>query len=116
MAIIAPAIIAGAIKAATALLGIKLAIIPFLITSLVYFRYDMFDPEVHPTSVEVILSEYDFIVVGSGAAGAIVANRLTEVPDWKVLLLEAGGPETEITDVPILSLFLHKSKLDWNYR
>lgn len=55
-------------------------------------------------------------MVGAGAAGAVVANRLSEVGNWKVLLLEAGGQETDISDVPILSLYLHKSKLDWKYR
>lgn len=38
------------------------------------------------------------------------------MPHWNILLLEAGGHETEISDVPVLSLYLHKSKLDWKYR
>ncbi|EZA53940.1 Glucose dehydrogenase [acceptor] [Ooceraea biroi] len=74
------------------------------------------DPENHPRVTRDLRKEYDFIVIGGGSAGSVIVNRLTENSEWNVLLLEAGGHETEITDVPILSLYLHKSKVDWKYR
>lgn len=60
--------------------------------------------------------EYDFIVVGAGSAGAVVANRLSEIRNWSVLLLEAGGDETEISDVPSLAGYLQLTELDWKYQ
>lgn len=109
--------VGAAIKAATAIIGVgKIAVIPVLIAALAYYHYDVFDPENRPFNVKEVDHDYDFIVVGSGGAGAVVASRLSEIADWKVLLLEAGGHETEISDVPLLSLYLHKSKLDWKYR
>lgn len=110
-------VVGTAVKAATAIIGVgKLAIIPVLIASLAFYHYDLFDPENRPFNVPVVDHEYDFIIIGAGSAGSVIANRLTEVENWKVLLLEAGGHETEISDVPLLSLYLHKSKLDWKYR
>ena len=108
-----------ALKTATVLLGVgigKITIIPVLIAALAYFNYDLMDPENHPHVTKQLRKEYDFVIVGGGSAGSVLANRLTENPEWNVLLLEAGGHETEITDVPILSLYLHKSKVDWQYR
>ncbi|XP_050439422.1 glucose dehydrogenase [FAD, quinone]-like isoform X1 [Adelges cooleyi] len=60
--------------------------------------------------------QYDFIVVGAGSGGSVVANRLTEVRGWTVLLLEAGGEENELTDVPLLVSYLLDIGYDWGYR
>ncbi|XP_051160395.1 glucose dehydrogenase [FAD, quinone] isoform X1 [Leptopilina boulardi] len=60
--------------------------------------------------------EYDFIIVGGGTAGCILANRLTEIREWNVLLLEAGIEEPNITNVPAFMPLLRKSNIDWNYK
>lgn len=49
-------------------------------------------------------------------SGAVVANRLSEMENWNVLLLEAGGDETEISDVPLMAAYLQLSALDWKYK
>ncbi|KAI5631119.1 GMC oxidoreductase domain-containing protein [Phthorimaea operculella] len=59
---------------------------------------------------------YDFIVVGAGSAGAVVANRLSEVPDWKVLLIEAGGNPTLGTEIPQIFFSNFNSEVDWAYK
>lgn len=45
-----------------------------------------------------------------------MANRLSEIEEWNVLLLEAGGDETEISDVPLMAAYLQLSGLDWKYK
>ncbi|KAJ3664209.1 hypothetical protein Zmor_008396 [Zophobas morio] len=57
---------------------------------------------------------YDFIIVGAGAAGSVIANRLS-AKHYKVLLLEAGGPETPYTQIPKLGHFLYNTGYNWGY-
>lgn len=46
---------------------------------------------------------YDFIVVGGGAAGSVVAGRLSEITEWNILLLEAGGDPPISSEIPYFS-------------
>lgn len=59
--------------------------------------------------------EFDFIIVGAGSAGCVLANRLTEIANWNVLLIEAGGNENFFTDIPIFAPFLSITPLNWGY-
>ncbi|PSN57094.1 hypothetical protein C0J52_01323 [Blattella germanica] len=70
----------------------------------------------HDTSIFELRSQYDFIIVGGGSAGAVMANRLSEVNEWSVLLLEAGGDETVLSDVPLFFPALQLSPLDWQFK
>lgn len=89
---------------------------PFLLASLTYYQYNQVNPERKTFDTEKVLKSYDFIVIGAGSAGAVVANRLTENPKWRVLLVEAGGEETEISDVPALAAYLQLGRMDWKYQ
>ncbi|XP_073948385.1 glucose dehydrogenase [FAD, quinone]-like [Choristoneura fumiferana] len=59
---------------------------------------------------------YDFIIVGAGSAGSVLANRLSEVPEWKVLLVEAGGNPTLATEAPHLFYNNMGTTEDWGYK
>lgn len=61
------------------------------------------------------LLEYDFVIVGSGPAGCVLANRLSENPKWKILLLEAGKPENLAHFIPSIAAYLQSTESNWNY-
>ncbi len=59
---------------------------------------------------------HDYVIVGAGSAGCVLAARLSEDPDVSVLLLEAGPPDVkENIHVPLGYLKLARTEVDWDY-
>ncbi|BFG02846.1 glucose dehydrogenase [Drosophila madeirensis] len=61
-------------------------------------------------------STYDFVVVGAGAAGCTLAARLSENPQWSVFLVEAGGVENIMHQVPLMAPSLQATASNWGYK
>lgn len=74
-----------------------------------------FDQEI--PNQENLLSHYDFVIVGAGSAGCTLAARLSENPNWNILLLEAGSNENFFMDIPMAVHFLQGfEKINWGYK
>ncbi|RVE52916.1 hypothetical protein evm_002393 [Chilo suppressalis] len=88
-----------------------------LVTVLASCSADLFSKATRTKADERDLrsSVFDFIIVGGGTAGCVLANRLSAVHDWKVLVLEAGDEENIDYDIPGVPTKDYRPIL-WNYR
>ncbi|HMV55026.1 MAG TPA: GMC family oxidoreductase N-terminal domain-containing protein, partial [Rhodocyclaceae bacterium] len=70
------------------------------------------------TNASKDFGEFDYVIVGGGTAGCVLANRLSADPEVSVLLLEAGGKDDWIwIHIPVGYLFcIGNPRTDWCYR
>ncbi|CAH1133343.1 unnamed protein product [Ceutorhynchus assimilis] len=72
--------------------------------------------ELSSSSPATDIDPVDFIIIGAGSAGTVLANRLTEEANWTVLLLEAGGLDNNFTDIiGLSSAYTIFSEINWGY-
>ncbi|XP_064488257.1 4-pyridoxate dehydrogenase-like [Ornithodoros turicata] len=63
-----------------------------------------------------ILPQYDYVIVGGGSAGCVLANKLSEDPNITVLVIEAGKSEDATTLIPLTASLQINEHFDWKYR
>ena len=86
-----------------------------LLTSQCALNENLYPPD-RTSEVVTENPEFDFIVIGGGTAGSVIASRLSEIKRWKVLLIEEGENPSLSSRIPALFLTLQNSKEDFGYK
>uniref|UniRef100_A0A915IC32 Glucose-methanol-choline oxidoreductase N-terminal domain-containing protein n=1 Tax=Romanomermis culicivorax TaxID=13658 RepID=A0A915IC32_ROMCU len=95
---------------------IKILLIVPVIAVLVQYCINQFRPKFK--TPQELNPQYDFIIVGAGTAGNVLAARLSENSQVSVLLLEAGGDDNEIfySYIPGAAPLLQNTDFDWKFQ
>ncbi|XP_070179795.1 glucose dehydrogenase [FAD, quinone]-like isoform X2 [Littorina saxatilis] len=95
------------------------AVLPLVtvVAAILLYRQLKSEPETFVPLTKTLNASYDYIIVGAGSAGCVLANRLSEDSDVTVLLLEAGPDDRKHPNVsvPGFSEYLYHTELDWEY-
>ena len=83
------------------------------------YIYDELDDPIGIKEYDLLFKprpKYDYIIIGAGSAGSVIASRLSADPHRTVLLLEAGGDGMFATEVPAMAGIVINSGGDWKYK
>ncbi|XP_043461839.1 glucose dehydrogenase [FAD, quinone]-like [Leptopilina heterotoma] len=99
------------------MLSVLSEICTYLYAMILLFLWNFSVDDKYNKQIKIEPEQYDFIIIGGGSAGCVLANRLTEIEDWKVLLLEAGKEEPMITDIPgYVYELVNSPQINWKYK
>ncbi|KAG5345424.1 DHGL dehydrogenase, partial [Acromyrmex charruanus] len=89
-----------------------------LIQHILFSKCDIADPcrRLGRDEAPIEYEWFDYIIVGAGVAGPIIARRLSETSWQKILLIEAGPEEPSMTAIPAFTLNTINTSLDWNFK
>ena len=91
--------------------------VALVVLAIIYYTGTNFFSKTPSIATKVLNDTYDYIIVGGGTAGAVLAARLSEDENVTVLVLEAGGDYTENPHyhIPFAAGSLQHSQADWAY-
>ena len=98
---------------------VSVLLVPLTIALLAYLVWMFLSYESIPNSMSLQKARkyiYDYVVVGGGTAGCVLANRLSANENVTVLLIEAGTTFGPLALVPLLATQMQKTSVDWQFK